>query len=66
VLYVAFPKDRWADIRRAEADTPEGNRIFAELKQEYMDKYFIPPKDNPHAEVPKVADLEYGVANSLS
>jgi hypothetical protein len=66
VLYVAFPKERWGDIRRAEADTPEGNRIFAELKQEYMDKYFAAPKDNPRAQVPKVADLEYGVANSLS
>jgi len=47
VLYVAFPKNRWNDIRRAEADTPEGNRIYAELKQEYMDKYFRAPEENP-------------------
>jgi radical SAM superfamily enzyme YgiQ (UPF0313 family) len=62
VLYVTFPKSRWNDIRRAEPDTPEGNRIFAELKQEYMERYFAPPKDNPRAENPRVADLEYGAA----
>lgn len=61
VLYVSLPKERWPDIRRAEADTPEGNRIFAELKQEYMDRYFRAPLDNPKAEYPQVADLEYGM-----
>jgi radical SAM superfamily enzyme YgiQ (UPF0313 family) len=61
VMYVKFPKSRWGDIRRAEADTPEGNRIFAELKQEYMETYFRLPKDNPNAEMPQAADLEYGV-----
>jgi hypothetical protein len=66
VLYVALPRERWPDIRRAEPDTPEGNRIFAELKQEYMDRYFVPPKDNPRAEIPRTADLEYGVANPPS
>jgi radical SAM superfamily enzyme YgiQ (UPF0313 family) len=62
VLYVKFPKSRWADIRRAEADTPEGNRIFDELKAEFLEKYFTKPVDNPHAEMPNVADLEYGMA----
>jgi len=62
VLYVTFPKSRWKDIRRAEADTPEGKKIFEELKLEYMEKYFAPPKNNTSAEMPKVADLEYGVA----
>jgi len=61
-LYVKLPKNRWKDIRKAEADTPEGDRIFEELKQEYLDKYYVEPEDNPHAEVPNVADLEYGVA----
>jgi len=65
VLYVTFPKERWADIRRAESDTPEGNRIFEELKQEYMDRYFVVPKDNPNAEIARVADLEYGAADAL-
>lgn len=64
VLYVSFPKSRWKDIRRAEADTPEGNRIYEELKQEYMEKYFRAPVDNPNAEIANVADLEYGMQNA--
>ena len=62
VLYVKFPKSRWKDIERAEADTPEGNRIFEELKEEFRDKYFRLPVDNPNAEMPNTADLEYGMA----
>ena len=61
VLYVSFPKNRWKDIQRAEADTPEGNRIYADLKQEYMDKFFKAPTNNPNAEIANVADLEYGM-----
>lgn len=51
VLYVTLPRERWPDILRAEADTPEGNRIFAELKQEYLERYLAPARS---------ADLEYG------
>jgi len=61
VMYIYFPKDRWPDIRKAEADTPEGRRIFQELREEFMEKYFVAPKDNPNAEMPQVADLQYGV-----
>jgi anaerobic magnesium-protoporphyrin IX monomethyl ester cyclase len=64
ILYVSFPKNRWKDIERAELDTPEGNRIFIELKQEYMEKYFKGPKDSKDTEIPQVADLEYGMENS--
>ena len=64
VLYVAFPKNRWKDIQRAEADTPEGNKIFAELKQEYMEKYFSIPQNENNAENPQIADLEYGMEMS--
>jgi hypothetical protein len=64
ILYVSFPKSRWKDIERAEPDTPEGNRIFIELKQEYMEKYFKGPKDSKDTEIPQVADLEYGMENS--
>ena len=64
ILYTSFPKSRWKDIERAEPDTPEGNRIFKELKQEYMEKYFKSPQDNKDAEIPQVADLEYGMENS--
>ena len=64
VLYTKFPRSRWSEIRAAEADTPEGNRIYQELRAEFMEKYFRAPIDNPNAEIPQVADLEYGIANS--
>jgi len=35
-LYLKFHRNRWADIRRAESLTPEGNRIWMELKTEYV------------------------------
>jgi hypothetical protein len=67
ILYTTFPKNRWKDIRKAEPDTPEGNRIFEELKQEYMEKYFKAPENNKNAQIPQTADLEYGMENpSLS
>ena len=55
VLYVGMPKSRWNDIAKAEKNTPEGNRIFAELKEEYMRDYMNGSAGE------KVADLEYGV-----
>jgi anaerobic magnesium-protoporphyrin IX monomethyl ester cyclase len=58
VLYVKFPKNRWNDIRRAEADTPEGNRIFAELKEECLEK-FMPTSKNKGQVKSDSADLEY-------
>lgn len=39
VLYVKMPKTRWPDIREAEALTPEGDRIFRELKDECLAHY---------------------------
>ena len=59
-LYVKFPKSRWNDIRAAEANTPEGDRIFTELREEYLDKYLDAPARE--AENHSTADLEYGVA----
>jgi len=52
VLYVGMPKSRWNEIAKAEKNTPEGNRIFESLKEEYMQKYIMNPE--------KTADLEYG------
>ncbi len=63
VLYVKFPRNRWKDIERAEADTPEGNRVFEELKEEFMETYFSAPDENSGG-TPNVADLEYGVSTS--
>ena len=59
-LYVKFPKNRWADIKKAEANTPEGEKIYSELKQEYIEKY-LANSDDDSTENPKVPDLEYGV-----
>ena len=39
VLYVKMPKDRWPEIREAEALTPEGDRIFRDLKDECLAKF---------------------------
>lgn len=38
-LYVKFPRSRWPEIRRAEALTPEGDRVFAALAAEYRELY---------------------------
>ncbi len=35
-LYVHFPKNRWPEIEKAEKMTPEGNKIWNELRQEYQ------------------------------
>jgi len=62
-LYVKFPKNRWADIKKAEANTPEGEKIYSELKQEYIEKY-LAKEGGDSRETPNVSDLEYGVEQS--
>ncbi len=62
ILYVKFPRSRWDEIKKAEQDTPEGNKLFEALKLEFMEKYFKAPRDNPNAEFPAAADLEYGIS----
>lgn len=39
VLYVKMPKERWKDIEKAEALTPEGDIIWKELKEECLEKF---------------------------
>ncbi|MFQ5650636.1 MAG: B12-binding domain-containing radical SAM protein [bacterium] len=39
-MYVNFPKSRWPEIEKAEADTPEGNRVFSELKDEFVERFW--------------------------
>jgi anaerobic magnesium-protoporphyrin IX monomethyl ester cyclase len=63
VLYVKFSKTRWPDIKKAESNTPEGNLIYKELKQEYVEKY-LPKTNNNLDESPGASDLEYGVEQS--
>ena len=52
VLYVKFPKNRWKDIKRAEKNDIEGNKIYKELKQEYYEKYMPEPDADPHSTTP--------------
>jgi anaerobic magnesium-protoporphyrin IX monomethyl ester cyclase len=66
VLYARLPRERWPEIRQAEADTPEGHRIFNDLKQEYMAEYFSGPDEDQVVDQPLTADLEYGMSNALS
>ncbi len=39
-MYVKFPESRWPEIKRAEADTVEGQKIYDQLKQEFTAKFF--------------------------
>ena len=39
-MYVKFPRTRWPEIKMAEEDTTEGNRIYNKLKNEFVDLFF--------------------------
>lgn len=39
ILYVKMPKSRWKDIEKAEKLTPEGDAIWARLRDECASKY---------------------------
>ena len=47
-LYVKFPKNRWKEIERAEKNDAEGNRIYDDLRDEYLEKYMPKPDADPH------------------
>ncbi|MCK6453288.1 MAG: B12-binding domain-containing radical SAM protein [Alphaproteobacteria bacterium] len=38
-LYVKFPREEWDEIRRCEADTDEGNRLFAAYADRYVRQF---------------------------
>ncbi|MDH5748878.1 MAG: B12-binding domain-containing radical SAM protein [Rhodospirillales bacterium] len=38
-LYVKFPEQEWKDIERAEHDTPEGNAIYKEYSERYVQEF---------------------------
>jgi hypothetical protein len=42
-MYVRFPKERWPEIKQAEALTPEGDRIWEELRDEFIQTFFSHP-----------------------
>ena len=45
-MYVKFPKNRWPEIKKAEEDTPEGNKIYQELKNEFTSLFFNENDEN--------------------
>jgi|TARA_B110001452_G_scaffold85029_1_gene69475 anaerobic magnesium-protoporphyrin IX monomethyl ester cyclase len=47
-LYVKFPKNRWKEIERAEKNDEEGDKIYKNLKQEYLETYMPKPDADPH------------------
>ena len=57
-LYVKFPKNRWKEIERAEKDDDEGNKIFKELSEEYLEKYMPAPNADPHGGIEDFIDAE--------
>ena len=43
-MYVQFPKERWPEIKKAEALTPDGNKIWEQLRDEYIKTFFASPE----------------------
>ena len=44
--YVTFPKEDWPNIRKAEEDTPDGNKLFAEYQQLFTERHFSGTQDD--------------------
>ena len=40
VMYSKFPKNRWPEIKKAEALTTEGDAILEDLRKEFLATYF--------------------------
>ena len=57
-LYIKFPKKRWKEIERAEKNDVEGNKIYDELKREYLEKYMPKPDADPHGGIDDFKDIE--------
>lgn len=49
-MYTKFPKERWPDIRQAENLTPEGDRVWEKLREEFVETFF----GNPDGDIEKV------------
>ena len=52
VMYCKFPKTRWAELKKAEQLTPEGDAIWAKMREEFIETYF----NNPEPAIAKVND----------
>jgi radical SAM superfamily enzyme YgiQ (UPF0313 family) len=60
-MYVKFPKTRWPEIKKAEEETPEGNKIYQELKNEFTSLFFNEKDENFEA-----ASMEQQVKSPMS
>ena len=40
-MYVKFPKKRWKEIEKAEKLDKEGDRVWENLKEEYLDRFLV-------------------------
>jgi len=65
-MYIKFPKKRWKEIEKAEKNNKEGNKIYKELKQEYMEKYMPKPDADPHGGAESFRDIKNSYASSVS
>jgi len=57
VLYVKFPKSKWKNIERAEKFDEEGNKIYQDLKLEYLEKYMPKADADPVSDISKIPEL---------
>ena len=57
-LYIKFPKSRWKHIERAEKNDKEGDKIYKELKKEYLERYMPKPDADPHGGAEDFKNLE--------
>ena len=57
-LYIKFPKNRWKEIERAEKNDEEGNKIYKELQEEYIEKFMPKPGGDPHGGLEDFKDVE--------
>ena len=56
-----MPKSRWKDIKKAEENTPEGRKIFEELREEYTESHSSTVEASKKYDSHNTADLEYGI-----
>ena len=65
-MYIKFPKNRWREIEKAEKNSKEGNKIYKELKKEYMEKYMPKPDADPHGGSESFKEIESSYFSDIS
>tara|TARA_R100001594_G_scaffold107969_2_gene142624 strand:- start:259 stop:537 length:279 start_codon:yes stop_codon:yes gene_type:complete len=44
VMYCKFPESRWPELKKAEELTPEGDKMWNKMRDEFLDTYFQEPE----------------------